>query len=221
MNIFENIYENLIKNIMNILTVLSASHAVPTVPTQSSKPSKPSKPSKLTYNPYWLIIENDLEKELNKENQDKVENYLASLPDDITAINISERDMSVMPDLSRFTKLEYLNCSKNKLKHLHPSIQKLPLQTLYCYDNGMTSLFPLKMNENVYLPDSITRFDCNNNCLEDLIKIPQSCLLLICYKNKLKSLPILPNIQTLWCTDNNIEHYPEFPVSLRYWSLDN
>ena len=44
-----------------------------------------------------------------------IESYLDSLPLDITILNISYKNLLVLPDLSRFKKLEVLNCSENKL----------------------------------------------------------------------------------------------------------
>ena len=39
-----------------------------------------------------------------------VQSFIDSLPDDTTCIDISNKQLTVIPDLSRFTKLKQYNC---------------------------------------------------------------------------------------------------------------
>ena len=88
-----------------------------------------------------------------------VENYLKSLPDDTTDIDISDMGLTELPDLSRFDQLRILRCEHNDLT----SFTKIPprLTHLYCYGNQLTSLSGL----------------------------PPTIIELYCAKNKLISLP--------------------------------
>ena len=52
-----------------------------------------------------------------------IEKYINSLPDDIQIIDLSERQLTYLPDLSRFKQLKQLNCSYNKLTSL-PDLNK-------------------------------------------------------------------------------------------------
>jgi Leucine-rich repeat (LRR) protein len=63
-----------------------------------------------------------------------IEEYLNSLPEDTTTIiNISNKRLTSLPDLSRFKNLKTLECSYNQL----PSLPKLNdnLTLLYCSNN--------------------------------------------------------------------------------------
>ena len=44
-----------------------------------------------------------------------IEIYLNSLPDDITIININNKNITYLPDLTRFKNLIELDCINNKL----------------------------------------------------------------------------------------------------------
>jgi len=109
----------------------------------------------------------DLEKHLSEDEWNKlyIESYLNALPDDIDSLDISGQDFKYIPDLSRFTKLETLYCYNNQLT----SLPELPqnLKHLYCYDNQLTSL-------------------------------PENLETLYCYKNQLTSLPALPKNLDFW-----------------------
>ena len=70
-----------------------------------------------------------------------IETYLKSLPLDIKIINISSRNLTYLPDLSRFTKLIRLDCSYNYLIELPPLNHNLV--DLVCYNNDLTELPPL------------------------------------------------------------------------------
>ncbi len=44
-----------------------------------------------------------------------IETYLNSLPDDIEKIDVSNKNLTYLPSLQRFTKLKTLLCSGNQL----------------------------------------------------------------------------------------------------------
>ena len=104
-----------------------------------------------------------------------IEAYLNSLPEDIIEINISRRNLKILPDLSKFTNLKKLDCSNNELMVLPILNEKL--EVLICYNNQLTVLPIL------------------NKKLE----------ILICCNNQLIVLPILnEHLKMLWCIHNQL-----------------
>jgi Leucine-rich repeat (LRR) protein len=73
-----------------------------------------------------------------------VSDYLNSLPSDTTEIDISNRGLDAMPDLSRFTNLHTLNCSDNNLL----TLVGLPnsINTIYCTGNKSLQITQLPTN---------------------------------------------------------------------------
>ena len=122
---------------------------------------------------------------------------------DIDTIGLSNKGLTKLPDLTRFTKLKTLICSYNSLKELN----NLPntLTTLHCHDNQLTKLSNLpntltelychdnKLTELTNLPNTLATLDCGNNQLIKLNNIPNSICALICYNNLLTELHNLPN----------------------------
>ena len=45
----------------------------------------------------------------------EIQTYLDSLPNDIIKIDLSNRNLAELPDLSRFINLQYLECADNHL----------------------------------------------------------------------------------------------------------
>jgi Leucine-rich repeat (LRR) protein len=132
--------------------------------------------------------------------------WLDGLPDNTKIINLSHDmltiidvyhlKLTVLPDVSRFTEMEQLNCEDNLLTHLP--------------DN---------------LPDSIIMLRCCDNLLVKLPdKLPSALIELYCGRNKLTALPevLSQNIVTIQCyhneitmsSDNNDQFYTTFPNSL-------
>ena len=64
----------------------------------------------------------------------EVQTYLDSLPDDVKRIDLSNKNLTELPDLSRFKKLQYLECDDNKLRYL-PKFNETLIE-IYC-DNNM------------------------------------------------------------------------------------
>ena len=96
---------------------------------------------------------------LRKKTLIKVQDYLDSLPDDVLEINLSNKYLTELPDLSRFTQLQKLDCSWNKLTCLPPNLPN-SLQELNCKHNQLTYL-----PETEKLPNSLKKIDCSYNKL--------------------------------------------------------
>ena len=137
----------------------------------------------------------------------EIETYLNSLSEDILIIDISNKGIKSLPDLTRFKNLKELYCDSNELTSLPTLPQNL--KELYCYSNKLTSLPTLPQNlEKLYcfdnqltflptLPQNLQDFSFWNNPIYDivnsnvLINIKQNIRLLnncrhLCYCLKLK-----------------------------------
>ena len=142
-----------------------------------------------------------------------IHSFIDSLPDDTTTIDISNKELTVIPDLSRFTKLEQLycchnrltllptlnenlkvlNCSNNKLTYLPPLNEKIKI--LHCNNNRLTSL-PI-FNENLKI------LYCQDNKITVLYRLNEKLEILECNNNRLTSLPVFnENLKILHCHDN-------------------
>ena len=123
-----------------------------------------------------------------------IEEYLNSLPLSTTEINLSFKELTCLPDLSRFKQLTHLYCYKNQLTELPPLNDNL--QLLDCSYNQLTKLSQL--NEN------LTSLFCSFNELTELPRLNNELTILDCSFNKLTELPPL---------NNNLEYlkstYPE------------
>ena len=71
---------------------------------------------------------------------------------DTELIDLSDKRLTKLPDLTRFTKLKTLICSCNQL---------IELTTLYCNYNQLTKLSNLS--------NTLTKLDCNYNRLTELM----------------------------------------------------
>ena len=122
-----------------------------------------------------------------------IEEYLNSLPEDITVIDVSYKNLKYLPNLSRFKNLKELNCSHNELTIL-PELNE-NLQELFCCNNKLTIL-PV-LNENLQV------LYCGNNNLTTLPELNENLKILFCYNNNLTILPELNhNLETLFCNNN-------------------
>ena len=135
-----------------------------------------------------------------------LETYLNSLPEDILTINISNKGITSLPDLTRFKNLETLYCYDNQLTLL-PTLPP-NLKTLYCSNNYLTYL--------PTLPQNLKILDCLNNELTLLPNLPQNLKELYCDNNQLTLLPTLPqNLEELNCGDNKLTSLPTLPQNLK------
>jgi Leucine-rich repeat (LRR) protein len=134
-----------------------------------------------------------------------IEIYLDSLSDTILAIDISDRDIKSLPDLTRFKNLRELFCYNNQLTSLPTLPQNLT--DLHCYNNQLTSLSTL--------PQNLIELHCSNNQLTSLPTLPQNLEKIFCSNNQLTSLPTLPqNLEILLCSNNQLTSLPTLPQNL-------
>lgn len=171
-----------------------------------------------------------------------ISQYLDSLPSNIREIQLQEKNLKWLPDLTRFTQLRLFSCSNNKLT----SLPALPdsLETLFCSNNILTNLpaLPLSLKE-LYcdnnkltslplLPDNVLfTINCSNNQLTILPKIPDSLYMLYCYNNQINYIPEGKGMKILNCYNNPIYERIEyirinyilspFKLTVNYPSMSN
>ena len=105
----------------------------------------------------------------------RIMEYINSLSSDVMVIDISYKNLSILPDLSRFTCLQKLDCSQNQLTRL---------------DN---------------LPSTLQELDCSGNQIIQLNNLPRLLQLLKCEFNQLTNLDNLPySLHKLNCSWNNL-----------------
>jgi len=135
-----------------------------------------------------------------------IERYLNSLSNDIVILDISNKGITSLPDLTRFENLKILYCYGNNLTSLPTLPQNL--EELSCYYNELTSL--------PTLPQKLKKLSCFNNKLTSLPTLPQKLKDLSCSYNELTSLPTLPqNIEEISCSYNQLTSLPTLPQNLR------
>jgi Leucine-rich repeat (LRR) protein len=122
-----------------------------------------------------------------------IEEYLDSLPLDTTYININDRKLTYIPDLSKFANLTILDCSFNLLTMLPPLNNSL--RVLNCSHNNLTS-FP-KLNEN------LRELYCSFNNLTSLPILNDNLKVILCYNNKINIITNIPNTLTCLNYSNN------------------
>ena len=136
-------------------------------------------------------------------------------------INISCCNISILPNLSKFTFLKILNISHNNLINFDnfDLNSLIHLQTLDCSHNNLTHL-PFLQNLKVLncsfnkltyiqLNHSLVSLICSNNNLTHLKSMPHMKLQFInCAYNKLTYLPVLNNLIHLECSKNLLTTLP-------------
>ena len=149
----------------------------------------------------------------------RIEQYLESCPDNTEIINISERKLFVMPDLSRFTNLRILYCygtNISNIDYLSPTLEQL-----WCNNNRIRFIPPLPTNLRIlnceynqlsYLPKlnhNLQILYCSNNNIKVLPELNENLSELYCANNQLTQLPDLKNLSQLYCGYNNLLIYPK------------
>jgi Leucine-rich repeat (LRR) protein len=134
-----------------------------------------------------------------------IEKYINSLPLDTELIDVSNKRLTYIPDLSKFSKLKVLCCSYNNLTKLPPLNDSL--ESLRCEFNKLTQLPNLNNNlESLY---------CYNNELTELPKLNNKLIIIDCSDNLLSELPPLNSrLVVLFLENNNIFHkkYNDFEI---------
>ncbi len=126
---------------------------------------------------------------------EEVQNYINSLSVEITEINLDFKNLTILPDLSRFINLKILHCFDNQLTSI-PVMNSLEI--LVCDDNKLTTI-PVMNN--------LESLSCGNN---DLTSIPvmNNLKILFCDENKLTSIPVMGNLKELYCGYNQLTTIP-------------
>ena len=104
-----------------------------------------------------------------------IEEYFNSLPENIETINVSNKNLTYIPSLKRFTNLISLRCECNNLTQL-PELNN-SLEYLHCNNNQLTQLPPLN--------SSLRELYCSNNQLTQLPELNSSLQNLHCYNIKI------------------------------------
>ncbi|HAU3361647.1 TPA: acetyltransferase [Salmonella enterica subsp. salamae] len=152
-----------------------------------------------------------------------VERLLACLAKQESTLDLSELNLSSLPDLPPLIKTLHVN--DNHLSSL-PDLPEL-LQILICSFNPLEQLPPLPYSlkeltcsachlKNLpALPNALEELSCSWNSLEELPVLPVSMRYLTCTNNSLRSLPALPeSLRTLICSDNPLSALPDLPGAL-------
>ncbi len=117
----------------------------------------------------------------------------------ITALNISNENISDLTGIQAFSALEYLNCADNNLSNLNVTAN-VKLVYLYCNNNNLTSL---DVSNNV----DLEFLSCYQNNLSNLdVTLNTSLITLECNNNNLSSLDVTSNfsLSELYCYNNNL-----------------
>jgi len=140
-----------------------------------------------------------------------VNEYINSLPVATTHIVIEYRNLSQLPDLSRFTHLQELRCGHNNLMEI-PSLP-YTLIRLYCSFNKLTRL--------PSLPPNLESLACDNNEITHLPRLPDKLEILSCDNNEITHLPNLNNLKFLYCTNCKLSSLPEINNRLHALFCEN
>jgi Leucine-rich repeat (LRR) protein len=151
--------------------------------------------------------------------------YLNSLSEDVEIIDLSNENLTSLPDLSRFYNLQELYIYCNRIKQIH----SLPstLRVFSCRRNYLTLLPPLPPNLEFFnctvnqltslpaLPLSLHTLYCNNNNLTSLPQLPPNLKIMHCWENQLTSMPCLPpTMLSLHCNHNRLYSFYYVPENL-------
>ncbi len=145
--------------------------------------------------------------------------------DRIEEIDVFGKNITQLPDLSKFQNMKTLNISYNNLTEL-PNLPNR-LVTLRCNKNQLSQLprlpstleslscFHNQLSVLPDLPDGLTELICNHNQLSKLPKLPSTLEHLVCNHNQLSQLPRLPStLKTLECNNNQLSQLPDLPNTL-------
>jgi Leucine-rich repeat (LRR) protein len=134
-----------------------------------------------------------------------MQSYIDSLDDSITELNLYDKQLTCLPDLSKFKQLTKLDCGYNQITELNNLPNSITI--LYCSNNQITELNNLA--------NSITTLDCYNNQITELNNLANSITTLHCYNNQITELNNLPNsITYLDCNSNQITELNNLPNSI-------
>ena len=137
---------------------------------------------------------------------------LSRYPRDITRLDISGMDIRGTLDMFGFDRLEFLDCSVNRIDQ----IIGLPscLKNLVCFGNRIV------IASNLTLPDSLVKLNCSANLsLQNLPDLPPGLKKLDCSDCPLRKLNSLPEgLVELNCDGCGINQLDNLPGSLEVLS---
>jgi Leucine-rich repeat (LRR) protein len=134
------------------------------------------------------------------------------VPSNVVKLCFTNLQLTVLPDLSRFTQLRVLFCSHNRLT----SIDNLPdnIESIFCSNNQITCINNL--------PFWLGGLFCNNNKIRYIKELPPYLIRLFCSKNQLTSIPDLPFLfEMLVCHNNPLHSLPYLPYSIARICCEN
>lgn len=161
-----------------------------------------------------------------------IEEFLDSLPTNIQRIDVSNKNLTYLPSLKRFTNLKHLHCQHNSLTELpelngslrslecdHNLLTELPalndgLETLYCENNLLWRLPPLN--------DSLQIVSCSYNHLTELPPLNDTLEVLFCYNNHLTKLPNFGvKLKIVHCQHNQLTQLPQIDFTVAIMCANN
>ena len=120
-------------------------------------------------------------------------------PDDITILDLSYKELTELPDISRFTELTEFYCYNNYLTTIPPLNPRI--RVVYCHNNRLTSLPPFNPELRVVY--------CHNNRLTSLPPFNPGLEIVFCCNNRLTSLPPFnPELRVVYCYNNELDILP-------------
>jgi len=138
--------------------------------------------------------------------------YLNNLPSCTIDIDVSNKGLTYLPDLSRFKRLQVLNCQNNQLTSLPPF--NPTLERVNCRNNKLTSLPPFNKN--------LLDIECSRNELTVLPTLNKKLIYLDCGLNQLTALPELKHLKNLCHLNiysNRIHTLPALNEGLKYFEM--
>lgn len=143
---------------------------------------------------------------------------------------LNSQNLTLLPDLVKFTRLRILYCSGNNFSSLDNLVlpsSLVELKIKYCQLGSLTRIalpnglqfLDISFNSLTQLPPlppTLLHLNCGNNLLETLPILPPTLHVLLCEFNKLVILPTLPtSLINLNLMNNQVETLPRLPTSLQ------
>ena len=161
-----------------------------------------------------------------------IEQYIDTLPNTTTYIDLFNKGLTFIPSLTRFTKLMEIILDRNSLTHL----PELPngVHTIFCDYNKLESIEGLpdsvrflyvEYNNITHihkLPNGLRYIRVSYNCLQTIDHLPPLVYQICCVGNpELNRLPELPNsLLYLICNGCGLTHLPKLPNTLSELSIN-
>jgi Leucine-rich repeat (LRR) protein len=153
-----------------------------------------------------------------------VDEYINSLDTDITIIDLSDADLTYIPDLTRFINLDKIIFYNNELT----TLPKLPINIKYIngHHNRITDISDIAQyinleyleicyNDIKVIPNlsnlkKLEVLHCGSNKITNIIRLPNNLEVFGCKYNKIKKIKYLPNkLKTLFCGHNQLKTLPK------------